>query len=142
MGKRSRRKGAAFERRVAKWLREDLQLGDFWRQTDETQQGNAGDVRDRSGSVPILLQVKKGAAPSPWKAMQEAEEATEDSISATLPIGIVHRDQRKPGEGAEQLVVMRPELLAAFLSVVENAEDLHLDPWGSLEGWHYDPPPL
>lgn len=142
MGGRSRRKGAAFERRVAKWLREELGLGDFWRQTDETQQGNSGDVRDRSGSVPILLQVKKGAAPSPWKAIREAEEAAEFSVLATLPIGIVHRDQRKPGEGAEQLVVMRPELLAALLLLVEHTEDIHRDPWGSLEGWHYDPPSL
>jgi hypothetical protein len=117
VGKRSRTKGASFERRVAKWLR-DAGIGDFWRQTDEPQQGNSGDVRDVSVSVPITLQVKKGKAPSPWKAMKEAEEGAD--FYHPIPIAIVHRDQRKPGEGAEQLVLMRPDVFMGILKVLSE----------------------
>lgn len=108
----SRRKGHNFERRLARWLREDLSLGDFWRVTEETQQGNVGDVRDRSGSSPLVFQVKKGRRPSPWKAIQEAEEAATDE---EVPVAVVHRDQTSPGKGAEQLVIIRPEVFATLV---------------------------
>lgn len=112
MGKTSRRKGVAFQSRVARWLREKLDLGNYQStQGMETARGNVGDVRlQRKDGLPLdigfLVQAKKGKRPSPWKAMQEAEEAS--GGGKTIPVAVVHRDAKKPGEEAEQLVIMRP----------------------------------
>lgn len=110
MGASQRTKGHSFERRVAQWLREKLVLGDFWRNVSETQQGNSGDVRDRSSRWPLVIQTKHGASPSPWNAMKEAEEA---SSTSELPVAIVRRN------GGETLVILRPEDLAVLLLALD-----------------------
>lgn len=113
MGKTSRRKGVAFQSRVARWLREKLQLGNYWStQGMETARGNIGDVRLDDNGTPedhgLLIQTKKGKVPSPWRAMEEAIEAAEGTNCT--PVAVVHRDRGHPkGTGSERLVIMRPE---------------------------------
>lgn len=122
----SRSKGREFQSRIARWLRISLELGSYWStQGMESGRGNIGDVRLEKSGAPqnegYLVQTKKGKQPSPWKAMAEAEEAAEDT--RCLPVAVVHRDQRKPGQGAERLVIMRPEhwaILARAAAYVEN----------------------
>lgn len=121
MGKTSRRKGVAFQSRVARWLREDLAVGNYHStQGIETTRANVGDVRlqrKTDGRLEIhglLVQAKKGKRPSPWKAVAEAEEAGERVGGDVLPVAFVHRDQREPGAGADKLVVMRPGTFAAL----------------------------
>lgn len=77
----------------------------------EVARGNVGDVRlQRGDGLPakhgFCVQAKKGKQPSPWKAIEEACEASGDDA---IPVAVVHRDAKKPGEEAEQLVIMRPE---------------------------------
>lgn len=81
--------------------------------------GNIGDVRLEQGGSPLpeglLAQCKKGKRPSVWKAVEQAEEASEDT--ACLPVAVVWRDRGSPqGTGSEPVVAMRPETFAALVS--------------------------
>lgn len=114
MGASQRAKGHSFERRVAKWLR-DHGIGNFWRETDETQQGNVGDVRDKASRFPLVIQCKHQKAPSPWKAMKEAEEAVRPG---ELAVAAVRR------HGGEDLVIMRPRDFMVLLRAIE-AQDAY-----------------
>lgn len=115
MGKLSRTKGAAFERRIARWLSRILGI-EVWRQTDETQQGNMGDVRialaEPAAAHPLLqhgqlvIQAKHMKQPSPWRALGEAEDAAGDNF----PVACIRR------HGGEDIVVMRPDVFAWLLT--------------------------
>lgn len=74
MGKASRTKGHSFEREVARTLR-DAGLGDFWRVTEEPQQGNSGDVKDRSSRSPLIVQCQHAKRISVEKKFKEAKDA-------------------------------------------------------------------
>lgn len=112
MGAHQRRKGANFERKIARWMKA---LGDFWRQTDETQQGNVGDVRDRTSRFPLVVQAKHQKQPSPWKAMEEAETACRGE---DIPVAIVRR------HGGEDLVIHRPEGYMRLMSTLSTLAGL------------------
>ena len=72
-GNRSRRKGHAFERRIAN----DLNAAgyDAKRNLEEVRSGNCGDIEFGDGT-PLTIQCKCYANQVPWKqAIREAEEA-------------------------------------------------------------------
>lgn len=104
MGKMSRRKGQAFELRIAAWMRE-LTGHNYRREVRETQRGNIGDVVAEDGD--FLVQCKVGKTPPIWKALPEAEEANVNREELLLPIACVHRNQRDGGP-PEMMVLMRP----------------------------------
>lgn len=126
MGRSQRDKGARFERKIANWLSEVLDT-EVNRQTNETQQGNMGDVvASLSPSILLVVQAKHQSQPSPWRAMQEAEEAAtsrSEEATSVLPVGCVRR------HGGEDLVTMRP---ADFSKLLQAAElgDYHARRYG------------
>lgn len=108
MGKSQREKGARFERRIARWLSKVLGR-DVHRQTNETQQGNVGDVRVQVGSnLTLVIQAKHRQAPSPWSALAEAEASA--TSRSDIPVACIRR------HGGEDLVVMRPDVFAMLLA--------------------------
>ena len=127
MGKTSRRKGVAFQSRVARWLREKLGLGNYQStQGMETARGNIGDVRVDEDGLParegFCVQAKKGKRPSPWKALQEAIDASGNDD--TIPLAVVHRDAKKPGQQSEQLIILTPEGFARLVSPTSDDPSL------------------
>jgi hypothetical protein len=82
MGKRSRDKGAAWERQVAKDMTEATGF-DCRRCLIETQQGNKGDI---ASDAPYSVQCKVGQRPNVYKALDEAVEAAEDGDLAVAII--------------------------------------------------------
>ena len=114
MSARSRRKGARFERQIAKRLRE---IGiSAERNITETRTGNAGDI-DLPSHVPLVLQCKVGARPPIYRAIAEAEAVAE---STDYPVAIVKRDGAG-GRKADELAVMR---LDDWLEFVEKLAHL------------------
>lgn len=115
MGKLSREKGAAFERRIARWLNEEFpwMFAEFVRQTEESQQGNVGDVKDKNGEAALIVQAKHQKSPSVWKAVKEVEEASKAQMrpGGERPLGVacIRRD------GGEDIVAMRPHVFWALV---------------------------
>jgi len=124
MGKRSIRKGKAFERRIARWLSSVLGM-EVRRQTDEPQQGNVGDVRvSLSPSTRLVVQAKHQKQPSPWRAIEEAESAADPD---DIAVACVRR------HGGEDIVVMRPQVFRAMLDAYAGAK-MHDLP-SEVDGW-------
>jgi hypothetical protein len=110
MGARSRRKGAAFEREVARLFREAGVPAE--RNLSECRTGNAGDL-ELPPWCPLSVQVKVGARPNPYAALREAREA---AGAARVPVAVV----RMNGRGAtppEDLAVLP---LEEFLDLVRG----------------------
>lgn len=57
--------------------------------------------------------------------MEEAEEAAGGS---SIPVAVIHRDAKKPGEEAEQLVIMRPEDWAELATEYSFTSNPAFDP--------------
>lgn len=115
MGRKSRRKGLAFQSRVARWLTDVTGREHRSTQGLETTRGNMGDVAEVDGhGLPKmdqrLYQCKKGKRPNPWQALREAKE-----IGGHRGIAIIHKDAPKPGQSSEQMVCMTPEQFAHLI---------------------------
>ena len=113
MGKLSRTKGANFERRLARWF-SYLFNDRIFRQTDETQQGNRGDIRFEiprgcAQGLQLVVQAKHMRQPSIWAALAEAEKACSDDAT-DLAVACVRR------HGGEDVVVMRPDVFALLIA--------------------------
>tara|TARA_Y100000034_G_C6599837_1_gene260906 strand:- start:181 stop:528 length:348 start_codon:yes stop_codon:yes gene_type:complete len=96
MGSRSRRKGAAHERKVAEWLRE------LWpeaaRGLGQTRSGSeVADVEN----TPLWVEVKVGKLPNPRAAMDQAELATDGR-----PVLVVVRDNGAGARAPRDFVAM------------------------------------
>lgn len=121
MGKLSREKGAAFERRVANWLNAVLgtsESKDWKRELRETQQGNLGDVRDSAEEWPYVIQCKHMKQPSPFRALKEAREgALQSHGRQAFGIAIIRR------HGGENLVAMGEDTLATMLCAMQEDDD-------------------
>lgn len=111
MGKKSRDKGAAFEREVANLHTEALGVP-CRRNLEEVRSGNSGDVI--TPGVPLSIQCKVGARPPIYEALKEAEEAAgpED-----VPVAIIRRN-RSGKRSKQDLVVMRIEHYLEFIRAV------------------------
>lgn len=109
MGGLSRTKGAAFEREIARCLREHGI--DAERNLTECGRGNGGDVLCPG----LTIQVKVGQAPSPWRALAEAVEAAEGT--RRMPVAVLRRN-RAPGRERVDAAILR---LDDFLDLLEQA---------------------
>lgn len=87
MGKRSRNKGAAWERDVAFRFRESGI--DAERCLTETRDGNVGDLTFPNGE-PVVVQAKCGARPPIYDAIREAVEAADGT--GKYPVAIIKRN--------------------------------------------------
>lgn len=94
MSKMQRDKGANMERAVAHRFRR-MGWPDAARNLTECRDANSGDLVHVK---PFAVQIKCGAAPSPWRAMREARAAADPG---DYPIAVVKRDREQP------LVVMQ-----------------------------------
>lgn len=115
MGAMSRRKGAAFERGVARML-SDAIGAPCMRNLEEVRSGNSGDILLPS-HVPYSVQCKVGAAPPVWRAIVEARAAAKPG---QVPLAIVRRN----GAGsrpAEDLALLPVDAFVALLSSVYGA---------------------
>lgn len=99
MGKRSRTKGAAFERAVAAMLR----LVGLDAQRGFQARGGGREEPDVVVSLPLHIECKTGAAPNVWAAWRQAND---DADAGAVPVIVMHRDQARPGEGATELMVV------------------------------------
>lgn len=118
-GASSRRKGHSYERENARLLSDATGSG-FARVTDETQQGNNGDVVDKDGVVPIRVQCKDQKQPSVWAALREATEASDPS---ELPIAMIHRPY-----DAHIVALHRDD----FLALIRELRSVPDDAWDYL----------
>ncbi len=118
MGKLSRTKGANFERKVARALNK-IQLwgADFARVTDETRDGNVGDVRDKAGAWPLVIQCKHRKAINVRDAVKEAEVAARArSVGKyeAFPLAWCRWD------GGEEIVAMRAKHFVQLICAVDD----------------------
>jgi hypothetical protein len=88
---------------------------DWKRNLDETQQGNVGDVRDKSRILDLVIQCKHMKKPSPLRALDEAQEAA--TTSKLYPEMGVACIQEHNGTKA---VIMDPRLFAALLITADD----------------------
>ena len=98
-GKRSRDKGAAWERRVASYLREHTGAP-AERNLTETRDGNVGDI---TTSLALVGQCKTGARPPIYDAMRQALDAAAGTDK--YAVAFVHRDGSRH-EPAVELAIM------------------------------------
>ena len=73
LGARSRRKGHAYERELARRFGDEAGCPAV-RNLEEVRSGNSGDLVFTHGD-PLCVQAKVGGRPSVWNAVKEAEEA-------------------------------------------------------------------
>ena len=112
MGKKSRDKGAAFEREVAKLI--SPYFPDAKRNLDQYQ---ASDGRDLSDTQPLCIQCKRRKKVDLWEIKMgwlEAEQST--SIEYPYPI-VIWRD-----DGQEAFCMMKVEHLIEWLCLMEDGE--------------------
>ncbi len=88
MGARSRRKGAAWERDVARMFRDAGVPAE--RNLTECRTGNAGDL-ELPAWCPLSVQVKVGARPNAYEALREARESAGERL---VPVAILRRNGR------------------------------------------------
>ena len=112
MSARSRRKGAAWERTVAKKLR-DIGIP-AERNLEEVRTGNTGDIK-LDHDIPLVIQCKTGARPPIYQGLDQAIEAARES--AKIPVAVIHRDGTNSAEPAQELAVIR---LDHFIEIVEQ----------------------
>ena len=130
MGKAQRAKGARFERTIARWYSKVVGR-EVRRQTDEPQGGNLGDIRvSLSNWVTLVTQAKHQKSPSPWRAMQEAEEAAathsrssgDDVRQYYIPVACIRR------HGGEDLVCLRPVDFGRMVRAIMKQDHRPLQP--------------
>lgn len=118
MGRKSKIKGRKFQAALARWMREELDLGEFWSNTaKEAQQGAHGDVIDTDPPLerfPLAVECKHGASPSPWAALKQALEGAKAS-RRPLAAAMIRRN------GGEDIVVMTPEHWAVLAMMARQA---------------------
>lgn len=85
MGKRSRDKGAAWERKVANDLTRATGVK-CRRNLIETQQGNQGDI---ATPLPMSVQCKVGVTPPVWSAMDQAVASAD---TGHVPVAILKKN--------------------------------------------------
>lgn len=111
MSKMSRRKGHDFEREVARRLsvagRTPVE-----RQLHEVRDGNLGDL---VSDLPCVFQCKVGASPSVWKAVREADEATDGTGRYAVAIVRRNRAQGRPKQDVAVLPLEDFEMILAEL---------------------------
>jgi len=131
MGKLSRTKGANFERSVARRMNV-VQLGsaDFARVTSETQEGNAGDVKDRNDYIPLVIQCKHRAKINVNEAVREADAAValkmfRGRTYSAIPVAWCR------WQGGQEIVAMRPEHFFQLLFAAHDAlgDEISSYPW-------------
>lgn len=113
MGARSRRKGVGFEREVAQRFRESGIPAD--RTLTETRDGNVGDLTFPDG-LPLVVQARCGAEPSPWRALRDAVAAAGPGLH---PVGILRRNQRAGRPKVDAAILP----LDDFLEMVEGLRE-------------------
>lgn len=117
-GRQNRRKGNEYAVRVAKLL--SLATGrEYRREMGEAQTGRRNDIReDGEDRLPIVVEARKGQ-PSVKRAVKDA--ASYRKGPRDLALAFLHFDQRKPGEGAIELVALPVEDALLLLSVYEDS---------------------
>lgn len=109
MSKLSRTKGHNFEREVARRFsvagRTPVE-----RELTEVRDGNVGDLKS---DLPCVFQCKVGAAPSPWRAVQEADAASKGT--GRYAIAVLRRNQAK-GRPKQDIVAMPLEDFEGILA--------------------------
>lgn len=114
MGASSRRKGHAWELEVCRRLRgAGAKLAE--RTLTETRDGNVGDI---DTDLPIVVQCKVGAAPNPWAALEEAEEAAEGR--GRFAIAVVKRLRGNGRPGVELAVLPLADLEEIITQLVKG----------------------
>ena len=128
MGKLSTEKGKAFERRIAKWMRDlGSRFGGFVRELRETRDQNIGDVYDEMDEYQVVIQCKHMKRPSPFKALKEAKEgAVSRGRHEALGVACIMRD------GGEKMVCMDPRLFQLLLDCYFN----DFLSWADIESYH------
>ena len=112
MGKKSRTKGAAFEREVAKLI--STYWPDAKRNLDQYQ---GSDGRDLSETQPVCMQLKRRTKTQLWEikmAYVEAKEST--SVEYPYPMAVWRDD------GGDTLCMMKLEHLVEWLCLIEDGE--------------------
>ena len=109
LGARSRRKGHAYERELARRFGDEAGCPAV-RNLEEVRSGNSGDLVFTHGD-PLCVQAKVGGRPSVWNAVKEAEEAAGPGIH---PVAIVKRN----GSGSRPAVELACMPLDDFLELV------------------------
>jgi len=97
-GRNARRKGADWEREVARDM-SDATGTECRRCLIEVQQGNKGDI---ASDAPYAIQCKVGQRPNPWKAYREAADA---ATGEDLAVAILKKNGNR-GEKVERIAVM------------------------------------
>lgn len=110
MGAHSRRKGAKWERDVARMFREAGIPAE--RNLTECRTGNAGDLVLPEW-CPLSVQVKVGARPNPYEALREARESAGEG---RVPVAVL----RLNGQGARPPEDMAVLPLEEFLDLVRG----------------------
>jgi hypothetical protein len=104
MGKRSRRKGADWERELSRRFTEQFGVP-VQRNLEEVRSGNSGDLVIPD-ILPIVVQAKVGERPSPYKALKEAQDVADGT--GKYPIGML----KVNGAGmrrAQEVAILRLE---------------------------------
>jgi hypothetical protein len=100
MTKLSRTKGANWERACCHLLRQAGVRAE--RNLNESRHGLESDLD--VANAPLTVQCKTGANPSVWRAVSEADRAGQQT--GGFAVALVHRDQRRPGESAQEIAAM------------------------------------
>lgn len=101
-GRRSRTKGAAYERTLARRWAESGMYPDARRGIGQAR--SSGEVSDVEG-LPFWIEAKCQARPNVWAAMEQAEEATDGRPCVVVAC---RRQKGRPGR-ASTVVCMRLE---------------------------------
>lgn len=117
IGRLSRRKGADWERQVAKDLRPIF--GEHVKRGLAQSRFGRGEAPDVDGCAPFWIETKHGKQTNPRAALQQAE----DGMSAAArdgdrwPVAVCKDNQPRPGVPARPFVVMRYD---TFLELLEE----------------------
>jgi hypothetical protein len=107
MGKR----GAPGERKVANFV-DGIEGISAKRNLNETREGNRGDVLS---NIPFVIEAKNKDQPSVWKAVEEADEASEELPDSKGGIAFVRRKNGR-GRKADKRVAMTWETFRALVN--------------------------
>ena len=126
MGKTSRTKGKAFERRCVRWLNSFLGEGAIGRGPAMLEAHGGATGIDLGGEgTRLVVQCKKGKRVNPLRALREVEgSATEGQI----PIAVVEQDRVK-GTPRTAAVLMSPETFVALWCAGMESHEEGLVPW-------------
>ena len=119
MGARSLRKGHAWEREVAAMFTAAGIAAE--RNLSESRTANAGGPGDLllPSDVPLAVQCRVGAEPSPWRALRDAQEAAQATGPGVVPVGLLRRN-RRGSRGPEGVAVLPLRDLVARVAAVRG----------------------